>query len=140
MQQAAARRNRKDSERICHRLGGQRSALKRVEGNVDCWTITCADLFTDIQHRRFITFALTDDDSSLEVDRVEGPPHGIDRRLVSGLLIASANHFVSRNCSDLGDANHCVGKVRYQNTIRHLSSYSAMQSAGPSSQLKPRSP
>jgi hypothetical protein len=48
-------------------------------------------LFADVQHRRFVLFALADHDDAVDVDLAEHLAHGVDRCLIDGIFIAAAD-------------------------------------------------
>ena len=69
--------------------GADRRAFERIEGDVD-FRSARADFFADIEHRRFVTLAFADHHRAIDRERIESLAHGIDRRLIGGLLIAAA--------------------------------------------------
>ena len=79
--------------RECIRPGFRcnRRALERIERDIDLWS--CADrrtdFFADIQHRRFVTFALTDDHRAIHIELIERRAHGFDRSMIRRFLVAT---------------------------------------------------
>ena len=59
--------HRDDGQRVWHILGGQCRAFKRVKRDVHTWSVSCANLFPDIQHGRFVAFAFADNDNTCDV-------------------------------------------------------------------------
>ncbi len=47
-----------------------------------------ADLFADVEHRRFVFLAFADDDEAVDVDFAEHAAHRVDGRLVDRVLVA----------------------------------------------------
>ena len=78
-------------ERIGSGLGGDRGAFQRIERDVDlgAGALGRADLFADIEHRRFVALALADHYGSVHRQLVERGAHRFDRSMVGSLLIAA---------------------------------------------------
>ena len=91
VQERAALRRREHGHRIRHRLGGQRRAFQRIERDIDFRTFARADLLADVEHGRFVAFALADHHNAVDVEDVQFLTHGIDRGLVGLLLVAAAH-------------------------------------------------
>ena len=89
MQHRPARPHRDHGQSVRHVLGGQRRAFQRIKRDVDFGAGAGAHFFADIQHRGFVAFAFADDDNAVDVELVELGPHGVDRSLVGGLLVAA---------------------------------------------------
>src|SRR5216684_4571936 len=64
VQQRAAIGHRHGRDRARHVLGAQRGALERIDGDIDLRPGIEPDLLADEQHRRFVAFALADDDGA----------------------------------------------------------------------------
>jgi hypothetical protein len=67
--------------------------LQRVEGDVDARDRPLpqpADLLADVEHRGLVALSLADDHRALDVQRVEGAAHGVDRRLIGQVLLPLA--------------------------------------------------
>ena len=115
VQHRAARPHGDHRQRVRHVLGGQRGAFQRVEGDVDRRAVAGADLLADEEHRRLVALALADDDHALDVEQVELGAHGVDRRLVGGLLVAGPDQLGRGDRGRLRDAGeaqrqHAVGE------------------------------
>ena len=80
------------AERVGLPLGGQRRALERVDGHIDNRWLSRADLLATVEHRCFVLLPLADDDRAVHLDGREHVAHRIDRRLVCGDLVTTADH------------------------------------------------
>ena len=100
--QAAALGDGEYRERVRHRLGADRRAFERIDGDVDLRPVAVADLLADVEHRRFVHLALADDDRAAHGYAAELAAHGIDGSLVGGLLVSSASEARSGDRGRLG--------------------------------------
>ena len=105
VQQRAAVGHRHGGDRARHVLGAQRRAFERIDRDVDLRALLGADLLADEQHRRLVELALADHHGAVDRQLVELAPHGVDRRLVGGLLVAAAAQARRRHRRALGDAH-----------------------------------
>ena len=119
-QEPAAWGNRENRERIGHGLGRQGCAFQRIKRDVDFRPFARADLFANIEHGSFVAFAFTNHHAALEINRVKGGPHGIDRGGISGFFIAAPCQSLCRDCGFLSYAHHGVRQMRNQNAFTHL--------------------
>ena len=97
VEQSATLGDRKDRDRIRAPMRDGVGALERIDGDIDLGADALADLFADIQHRRLVSLAFTDDDAPVERDLVHRPAHGFHGRLV-GLVLLAVTHPVG--CGD----------------------------------------
>src|SRR3546814_9820624 len=98
VEQAAFFGDREHRERVGPRLGGDRRAFERVDGDVDLGPLAgrIADLFADIEHRRLVALALADDDRAVHIEGVERGAHRLDRGGVGGLFVAATDRKSTR--------------------------------------------
>ena len=75
-----------------------------------------ADPLADEQHRRLVALALADDDGAVDVERVQGGAHRLDRGCVGGLLVAAADQLRGGDRRRLGDADH----LQHQHPIENM--------------------
>ena len=75
-----------------------------------------ADLLADEQHRRLVALALADHHGAVDRQLVELAPHGVDRRLVGGLLVAAAAQPRRRHRGALGHAHD----LEREDALEHL--------------------
>ena len=75
-----------------------------------------ADLLADEQHRRLVALALADHHGAVDRQLVELAPHGVDRGLVGGLLVAAAAQPRRRDGRALGHAHD----LERENALQHL--------------------
>ena len=68
--------------------GAQVRALERIDGDVDLGAsvVAVADLLADVEHRRLVALAFTDDDGPAHVHVAEGATHRLDGDAVSAAL------------------------------------------------------
>ena len=71
------------------------------------------------EHRRLVLLALADDDDAVHVDGVEDEAHGVDGRLVGGLLVAHADEAGGGERGGLGHADELEGEVAVGTTAVH---------------------
>jgi len=87
MEQAATFGRGQDSQRIRRSGGAQIRALERIDGDVD-WRIRARravshpDLLANVEHRRLVALAFTNDDGAVDRNRVHFPPHGFHGDLI----------------------------------------------------------
>ena len=77
-----------------------------------------ADLLADEQHRRLVHLALADHHRAVDRQLVELAPHGIDRRLIGGLLLAAPAQPRGVDRRALGDAHDLDRENALQHQIR----------------------
>jgi hypothetical protein len=75
-----------------------------------------ADLLADEQHRRLVALALADHHRAVDRQLVELAPHGVDRRLVGGLLVAAPAQPRRGDRRALGHAH----EFERQDALEHL--------------------
>jgi hypothetical protein len=84
---------RKHGDRAGLAVGDQVRSLERVDRDVHARDVVAiaqvgaADPLADVQHRRLVAFALTDDDPAGEVDLVHRPAHRLGRRRIGPVLL-----------------------------------------------------
>ena len=105
IEQRAAFRHRHRGDGARHVLGAQGRAFERIDGDVDLGSDLGADLLADEQHRRLVALALPDHHRAVDRQLVELAPHGVDGRLVGGLLVAAAAQPRRRHRRTLGHAH-----------------------------------
>ncbi len=91
VEEAALRCHGEAGDGVVAALGGDRGALQRIECDVELRAFAGADRLADVEHRRLVPLALADHDDAVDVEHVQGLPHGVDRGLVGGLLVATAH-------------------------------------------------
>ena len=91
VQEAALAGDRDAGDRVGAAGGGDGGAFQRIERDVDLGATAGADPLADIEHRRFVTLAFADHHRAVDVEHVQGLAHGVDRRLVGGMLVAAAH-------------------------------------------------
>ena len=108
VEQPALLGNRQHRERVGAGLGGDRRSFERVERDVDpgAGALRAADLFADIEHRRFVALALADDHGAVHRQFVERGAHRLDRGGVGGFLVAAPDQLRRGDCRRLGDPHH----------------------------------
>src|SRR3546814_12892603 len=76
--------NRQHRQRVRASLGRDGRTLQRIERDVDPWPLAdrIADLFPDIQHRRFVALAFANDHRTVVLKIVEIRAHGLYRRSI----------------------------------------------------------
>ena len=104
VQQRTFFRDRDHAERIRERLGRQRRAFERIERDIDGHA-TGANLLADIQHRRFVAFALAYHDRAVDRQLVESRAHRLYCGLVGRAFVAPADLPGGRNGRGFGDAH-----------------------------------
>ena len=111
-------RRRQHGQRVRPGLGGDGRAFKRIECDIDLRPLAggAADLFADIEHRRLVALAFTDDDGTVHVEFVESLAHRFDRRVIRGFLVTAADQFGGGDCGSFGYAHH----FQYKNTIEYI--------------------
>ena len=67
-------------------VGADRGPFQRIQRDIH-FRSPGTDLFTDVEHRRLITLAFSDDDGSIDAEGVEGATHRIDCRLVRSRFV-----------------------------------------------------
>ena len=90
MQKAAFIAHGHHSQRI--RLAQCRHAgtLNRIDGNINGIAVTGTDFFTDIEHRGFVDFTLTDHNLTVNFNGVQDMTHGMDSRTVSRIFVTAS--------------------------------------------------
>ena len=99
--------------------GAQVRAFERIDGDVDFWNVPAvgklgADFFADIEHGRFVAFALADDDGGAHGNRVHGPPHGLSGNLVAELALALSHGVCGGDCGYLHHAHKFQREITLQ--------------------------
>ena len=112
VQEVALFSNREHRHRIWSSLCRDRGAFERVERDVDLGPLArrIADLFTDIEHRCFVAFTLTDYDGAVHIKVVERSAHRFDGSSVRRLFITPADHAGSCHSRSFGHAYHFKDK------------------------------
>ena len=109
-EQRARLGHRHHGDRARHVLGAERRALERIDGDVDLRAAAVADPLADEQHRRLVALALADHHRAVDRQAVELAAHGVDRRLVGGLLVAAPAQARRGDGGALGDAHEFEGQ------------------------------
>ena len=96
------------------------SAVSRVPSSGSTATSTSgpqpgADPLAVEQHRRLVLLALADHDDALHGDRVDHPPHQVDRGPVGGVLVAPPDPAGGAHRACLGDAHELEREVAVGN-------------------------
>ena len=99
-------------DRIRRARRAQIRAFERIDGNVDLIPLAAilvlflreADLFADVEHRRFVTLAFADDDGAVDRDGVHFAPHRLNGNLIGTMAIALAHGVCAGNGGLFGDA------------------------------------
>ncbi len=89
VQQRAGVRHGERGDGARHVLGAQHGAFERIDRDIDLRPLLVADLLADEQHRRLVEFALPDHHGAVDRQLVELAPHGVDRGLIGGLVLAA---------------------------------------------------
>ena len=105
-------------DRARHVLGAERRAFERIDRDVDLGAVLVADLLADEQHRRLVALALADHHRAVDRQLVELAPHGVDRGLVGGLLVAAAAQPRRRHRRALGHAHDLERQDALQHQVR----------------------
>ena len=106
------------------RIGGtgraQIRAFERIDGNVDlrksrhggtAQRVSQPDFFADVEHRRLVALAFTDDDRSVDRHRVHDLPHGFDSHLIGFVAVALAHRVRAGDGRLLDDAQELERKI-----------------------------
>ena len=106
-QQAAALGQRKHGERVGQRLGAERRAFDRIDGEIDLerGVAAGADGFADIEERGLVLLALADHHHPFDRQAGKLPIHGGGGGLVGGSLVAAAPPQRGGHGRGLGHAN-----------------------------------
>jgi hypothetical protein len=96
-----------------------RAPVERIDGDVDLVPgpavglvlVREADLLTDVEHRRLVTLAFTDDNRAVDGHGVHLAAHGFDRDLVGAVAVALAHGVGAGNGGLFGDAKELEGEV-----------------------------
>ena len=99
MQQAALARRGQHGNRIRRTGRAQVGAFERIDRNVDlvplppvAVLLLCeADLFTDVEHRRFVALAFADHDRAVDRHGIHLATHRFDRDLIGAVAVALAH-------------------------------------------------
>ena len=67
--------------------------------------VAVAELLADVEHRRLVALAFTDDDAPAHVHVAEGATHGLGGGAVGAVLVAKADEAGRGQRGRLGDAN-----------------------------------
>src|SRR5438132_12302340 len=86
-------------------------AVDGIDGDVDLGRAAVAHLLAYVEHRRFVLLPLADDDEPGHVDEAEAAAHGVDRRLVSCLLLVAPHEARCSQRSTLGDTHQLERQV-----------------------------
>ncbi len=97
--------NGDDTQGIAASQRRECGSVDRVDCNVGDGLVAVADMFAIEQHRRFVLFALADDDDSIHVDGLQEIAHGVNGGTIGCMLVAAANPFGRRKCRRLGHPN-----------------------------------
>ena len=118
MQEAAGIRGGQHRDRVVLAESTQVGAFERIDSDVDRRIPVAvgrrralADLFADVEHRRFVAFALANHDRAVDGQLVHRLPHGFDGGLV-GLVTVALPHREGRGDRGLLDnVQEMKGKV-----------------------------
>jgi len=100
-----------DGDRVRLSDRGQPRSLERVDGYIDFGRVAVPDLLAVEEHRRLVLLPLADDDDALHGDGVEHRAHGVDGRLVGGLLVAAPDPARAAERGGLGHADELEREV-----------------------------
>ncbi len=100
-----------DRERIGLAARDQAGAVDRVDGDIDHRRVARAQALAVIKHRRLVLLSLADHDDAIHVHDVEQKPHGVDGRLVGGVLVTPSHPPRGRQGGGLGGADQVEGQV-----------------------------
>ena len=92
-------------------------AFDGIDGDIYRIALAGTHFFADIKHRRFIDFALADDDGAVDIDEVKHNAHGVNRCAVGGILIAAAQPFIARQRGGFGDTRKFDGQFSFHNPL-----------------------
>ena len=113
-------------------FGRNGRAFQRVQRDID-FRATGTDLLTDIQHRRFIALALTDNNGAVDLQSVERRTHGVHRSLIGSLLVSPTHQFRCGKRSSFSNPHHFKSEI----TI-HLCSHDISLTDGGQLTTRPR--
>jgi hypothetical protein len=86
-------------------------SINRVDGNIGSDTGSVANLFAVVQPRRFVLFALTNDDNAVHLHGIECLAHGIDRYAVSGVFVPASHKSGRRQSTCFCHSNEIECKI-----------------------------
>ena len=93
------------------------STFDGIDGDIHRIALAGAHFFADIEHRRFIDFALADNDGAVDIDEVKHNAHGVNRCAVGGVFIAAAKPFIARQRGGFGDTRKFDGQFSFHNPL-----------------------
>ena len=91
-------------QRVGSTVGADSGSLQRIQSDIHLRSPR-TDLFTDVEHRRLVSFAFADDDSAIDGEGVEGAAHRIHGRLIRGPFIASTGEPGATQCCRFSNPN-----------------------------------
>ena len=103
-----------DRKRVGLAPRDQPGSVDRVDGDVDDRRVARAEPLAVIEHRRLVFLPLADHDDAIHVHHVEQEPHGVDGRLIGGVLVAPAHPARGRQGGGLGGADQIERQVRIE--------------------------
>ncbi len=92
-------------------------AFDRVDRDIHRIAFAGPDLFTDVEHRRFVDLAFTDDDSAVDVNLIKHNAHGVDGCAVCGIFVATAQPLVACEGGSFGDAGKLDSKFTFHEVL-----------------------
>ena len=90
VEQTATVGSRENSHRAALVESAKIRAFAWVNGEIHARAASRTNLFSDVEHRGFVTFPLTDHDASLHLDLIHALAHGIDGQCIGFILQAFA--------------------------------------------------
>lgn len=90
VEQTTAIGSGENSHRAALVEGAKVGAFARVDSEIHARASAGADLFSDVEHRGFITFAFANHDAALHLDLIHALAHGIDGQCIRFILQAFA--------------------------------------------------
>ncbi len=88
VEEAAFIANRHHRQRVGLTHGRHAGTFNRIDGDIYRVAFAGTHFFADIEHRRFIDFALADDDGAVDIDEVKHNAHGVNRCAVGGIFLS----------------------------------------------------
>jgi hypothetical protein len=97
-------------QRVYRNIDFRKQRLGRVRGQ--------PHFFPDIEHGRFVAFALADDDGAVHLHRVHGLAHGFHRNLVGLVAVAKSHGARGGDSSVLHHAQKFQAELLFHSSLR----------------------
>jgi hypothetical protein len=114
MQQRPGVRHCQGRDGAGHVFGAERRSLKWIDRYVDLRPGFGTDSFSDEKHRSLVHLTLSDDHGAVDGQFVKLTPHGIDGRLVGGLILAVTTQAGRRDGRTLRHAHDFEAENAFQ--------------------------